>query len=102
MLTPTSVIMGAGFKKVALLTDGRFSGGTRGPCVGHIEPEAYLGGPLAAVKDGDIIEVNIPKRKLNVELSPEEIEKRLVQAKAPERKMSPMLRRYRQNILHIC
>ncbi len=102
MLTPTSAISGAGFKKVALLTDGRFSGGTRGPCVGHIEPEAYLGGTLAAIKDGDVIEVNIPERKLNVKLSGEEITTRLQEAKAPERKMSPMLERYRRNILHIC
>ncbi len=102
MLTPTSAISGAGFKKVALLTDGRFSGGTRGPCVGHIEPEAYLGGPLAAVRDGDVIEVNIPRRKLNVKLSGEEITKRLQEAKAPEREMGPMLERYRRNIMHIC
>ncbi len=101
MLTPTSAISGAGFKKVALLTDGRFSGGTRGPCVGHIEPEAFVGGPLAAVRDGDIIEVNIPKRRLNVRLTSDEIKKRLKKAKPPERKMSPVLRMYRENILHM-
>jgi len=102
MLTPTSAIMGAGFKRVALLTDGRFSGGTRGPCIGHIEPEAFIGGPLAAVKDGDVIEVDIPARKLNVKLTDVEICKRLKNAKPPERKMSPMLRRYRQNVLQVC
>jgi len=102
MLTPTSAVMGAGLKKVAILTDGRFSGGTRGPCVGHIEPEAFVGGPLAAVKDGDIIEVNIPARKLNVKLSDAEIKERLAKAKPPERKMSPMLKRYRHNILNAC
>ena len=102
MLTPTSAISGAGFKKVALLTDGRFSGGTRGPCVGHIEPEAFMGGALAAVREGDIIEVNIPERKLNVKISNEELLARLEEATAPERKMSPMLRRYREDILHTC
>jgi dihydroxy-acid dehydratase len=102
MLTPTSAITGAGFKKVALLTDGRFSGGTRGPCVGHIEPEAYVGGALAAVRDGDIIEVNIPERKMNVEVSDAEINERLQSAKAPERKMTPMLEKYRRDVLHIC
>ncbi len=102
MLTPTAAIMGAGFKKVALLTDGRFSGGTRGPCIGHIVPEAYRGGALAAVNEGDIITVDIPGRKLNVKLTNEEIVERLKCAKAPERKMSPMLERYRQNVLHIC
>jgi dihydroxy-acid dehydratase len=102
MLTPTAAIMGAGFKRVALLTDGRFSGGTRGPCIGHIEPEAYVGGPLAAVKDGDLITVDIPGRKLNVNLSDAEIKERLKKAKAPERKMSPMLKRYRRDVLHVC
>jgi len=102
MLTPTSAITGAGFKKVALLTDGRFSGGTRGPCVGHIEPEAFIGGPLAAVKDGDIITVDIPNRKLNVNLSDAEIKARLAKAKPPERKMSPMLKKYRRDVLQVC
>lgn len=102
MLTPTSAITGAGFKKVALITDGRFSGGTRGPCVGHIEPEAFVGGPLAAIRDGDIIELDIPKRKLNVKLSDAEIKERLKKAKAPERKMSPMLKRYRRDVLQGC
>jgi dihydroxy-acid dehydratase len=97
MLTPTSAIAGAGFKKVALLTDGRFSGGTRGACVGHIEPEAYKGGPLAALKDGDMIEVNIPERKLNVKLSDAEIRERLKKAKTPERKLTPVLEKYRRD-----
>ena len=99
MLTPTSTIMGAGFKRVALLTDGRFSGGTRGPCVGHIEPEAYKGGALAALKDGDIIEIDIPNRKLNVMLSDAEIKERLKKAKPPERKMSPLMAKYRRDQL---
>ncbi len=96
MLTPTAALVGAGYKKVALLTDGRFSGGTRGPCVGHIGPEAYVGGAIAAIKDGDIIEINIPERKLNVKLDDKEIEKRLSGVKAPKRKLTPLLRKVRE------
>ena len=78
MLSPTSAIMGLGLgDKVALLTDGRFSGGTRGACIGHISPEAASKGPIAALKNGDIISIDIPNNKLNVELSDEEIQKRL-------------------------
>ncbi len=80
MLSPTSAIMGLGLGyKVALITDGRFSGGTRGACVGHISPEAADGGPIAALKEGDIIHVDIPENKLWVELSDEEIAARLAQ-----------------------
>lgn len=96
MLTPTSTIIGAGYKKVALLTDGRFSGGTRGPCIGHIEPEAYNNGAIAAIKNGDIIEIDIPKRKLNVKLTDAEIKKRIKEAKPPKRKLTPLLASYRE------
>ena len=75
MLNPTAVIAGMGLK-VALLTDGRFSGATRGACIGHISPEARDGGPLAFVQDGDTIEIDIPGRKLNVAISDEEMTKR--------------------------
>ncbi len=78
MLSPTSAIMGMRLgDKVALLTDGRFSGGTRGACIGHISPEAADKGPIAAIKDGDIISINIPENKLTVDLSDTEIEDRL-------------------------
>ena len=78
MLSPTSAIMGMGLgDKVALITDGRFSGGTRGACIGHVSPEAAAGGPIAAVKEGDIISIDIPNKTLNVELSEEEINERL-------------------------
>lgn len=78
MLSPTSAIMGMGLgDKVALLTDGRFSGGTRGACIGHISPEAAEKGPIAALKDGDIVSLNIPEKKLDVELSDDEIKERL-------------------------
>lgn len=74
MLTPTSVIAGMGLdKEVALLTDGRFSGATRGASIGHVCPEAASGGTIAVVEDGDIIEIDIPNRTLNVKLSDEEI-----------------------------
>ncbi len=78
MLSPTSAIMGMGLgEKVALITDGRFSGGTRGACIGHISPEAAARGPIAALKDGDMIEIDLKARTLNVQLSDEEIQARL-------------------------
>jgi dihydroxy-acid dehydratase len=85
MLNPTSYIMGAGLgDSVALITDGRFSGGTRGACIGHISPEAALGGPIALLQNGDIIEIDIPARTLQVRLSPEEIEQRKGRWVAPK------------------
>ena len=78
MLTPTATVAGLGLDKdVALLTDGRFSGATRGASIGHISPEAAEGGPIAILKDGDIVEIDIPGNSLNVALSPEEIAARL-------------------------
>jgi len=78
MLIPTSTIFGMGLaESVALVTDGRFSGGTRGPCVGHVSPEAAMGGPIAVLRDGDVVEIDIPKRTLRVELEAEEIQSRL-------------------------
>lgn len=79
MLSPTSAVMGRGLgKEVALITDGRFSGGTHGFVVGHITPEAFDGGPLAIVQDGDKITIDAEKHELNLAISPEEIEKRLL------------------------
>ena len=78
MLSPTSAIMGMGIgDKVALITDGRFSGGTRGACIGHISPEAADKGPIAAINNGDIISIDIPNKKIDVELNDEELNKRL-------------------------
>jgi dihydroxy-acid dehydratase len=78
MLAPTSEIMGMGLgDKVALITDGRFSGGTRGACIGHVSPEAAEKGPIAAVNNGDIISIDIPNNSLNLELSDDEIQTRL-------------------------
>jgi len=77
MLSPTATIAGMGLSEsVALITDGRFSGATRGPCIGHVSPEAAVGGPIGLLKDGDIIEIDVPKRKLNVKLSEEELSNR--------------------------
>lgn len=78
MLSPTSAITGMGLNEsVALITDGRFSGGTRGPCIGHVSPEAAKGGPIAVVKDGDRILIDIPKRKLELLISKEELNRRV-------------------------
>ena len=85
MLSPTSAIMGKGLgKDVALITDGRFSGGSHGFVVGHITPEAYLGGPLALVKNGDPITIDAEKRQINLEISAAELKKRLKAWKAPK------------------
>jgi len=83
--------------KVALITDGRFSGGTSGPCIGHISPEAYVGGPLAVIEDGDIIKIDIPNRSLNADLSDEVIQERINKWKPHEIKVtSKTLLRYRE------
>jgi dihydroxy-acid dehydratase len=88
MLSPTSALQGMGLTdSVALLTDGRFSGGTRGPCIGHISPEAASGGAIAVINEGDIIKINIPERSLNVELSDDEIKTRLTKVVKPEPKI---------------
>jgi dihydroxy-acid dehydratase len=96
MLTPTDSLKGAGYKKVALITDGRFSGATTGPCVGHVEMEAYNGGAIGAIQDGDVIEIDIPTRRLNVKLSDKELKRRLERVKIPERKLTPLLDSYRK------
>jgi dihydroxy-acid dehydratase len=78
MLSPTSAIMGMGLgEKVALVTDGRFSGGTRGVCIGHASPEAAARGPMAALQDGDVIEIDLRSRSMNVRLSVEQMQDRL-------------------------
>jgi dihydroxy-acid dehydratase len=94
MLNPTSAISGMGIKSVALITDGRFSGGTRGPCIGHVSPEAMSNGPIAVVEDGDIIRINIPQRKLELDVTEEEIKRRLDQVKHPEKQLKGWLARY--------
>jgi len=96
MLSPTSAIMGMGLgNSVALITDGRFSGGTRGTCIGHVSPEAAAGGPIAAVQPGDMIDIDLDARTLSVRLSDEEIQRRLAKlAPFEPRTQSKWLRRY--------
>jgi dihydroxy-acid dehydratase len=96
MLSPTSAIMGMGLgDKVALITDGRFSGGTRGACIGHVSPEAAAGGPISAVRNGDMIDIDIPAGILNVRLSADEISRRIAELPPFVSKIeSKWLRRY--------
>ena len=96
MLSPTSAIMGMGLgESVVLITDGRFSGGTKGPCIGHVSPEAAEGGPISIVKNGDKIVLDIPNRKLELKCSKAEIKKRLAKWKPREPKIkSGWLARY--------
>lgn len=95
MLSPTAAVVGRGYKHVALITDGRFSGATRGPCVGHILPEAYDGGMIGLLKNGDVIEIDITHGKLNVNLSKKEIEKRKMNFRVPKRNVSDFLIKFR-------
>lgn len=89
MLSPTATIAGMGLSEsVALITDGRFSGGTRGPCIGHISPEAMEGGPIAIVQNGDRIKIDIPKRRIDLLLPEEEIQRRLSRWRPPKPKIT--------------
>jgi dihydroxy-acid dehydratase len=100
MLSPTSAVMGRGLgSSVALITDGRFSGGTRGACIGHVSPEAAAGGPIAALNEGDIIRINLHERTLNVDLPDEIIAKRLADLPVFEPKIKRgWLSRYVQHV----
>jgi len=99
-LAPTSAIAGAGLSEsVALITDGRFSGGTRGPCIGHVSPEAAVGGPIAFVEDGDMISIDIPARKIELLVDPAVLEKRKNAWVPPEPRIkSGILARYRSSV----
>ncbi|MEM1570459.1 MAG: dihydroxy-acid dehydratase [Candidatus Bathyarchaeia archaeon] len=95
MLIPTALIYGMGLSdEIALVTDGRFSGATRGPCVGHVSPEAYEGGPIALVENGDEIEINIPRRMLNLNVDRGTLEERKRKWKRPEKKLKGFLAEY--------
>ncbi len=100
MLTPTSLLSGMGMdKEVALITDGRFSGATRGAAIGHVSPEAASRGPIAAIRDGDIIRINIPEHKLDVELSKAEIKRRLAKLAPFKPKVTTgYLKRYSEKV----
>ncbi len=96
MLNPTSAISGLGINRVALVTDGRFSGGTRGPCIGHVSPEAQAGGPIAVVEDGDLIRIDMPRREIELLVSPEEMKHRLEKVIHPQKEVKGWLARYRK------
>lgn len=99
MLAATAAIGGMGLlESVALITDGRFSGGTRGPCIGHVSPEASEGGPIALVKDGDMIEINIPERILNLKVSEEELKQRKAVFVPPKKEVTGYLARYQRAV----
>jgi dihydroxy-acid dehydratase len=101
-LLPTSAIIGMGLgTSVALVTDGRFSGATRGACVGHVTPEAYLGGPIALVAEGDRISIDIPAGRLELDVPAAELEKRRQSWRLPERvglDRGSLLDRYRRMV----
>ncbi len=94
MLLPTAAIAGMGLERVALITDGRFSGATHGPCIGHVAPEAAVGGNIALVKEGDIISIDIPARKVEVKLDDEELKERREKWKPKEIKLTGYLAKY--------
>ncbi len=95
MLNPTSAIMGMGLgNSVALITDGRFSGATRGACVGHVTPEAASGGLIGVVKDGDIISINIPENKIELKVDESELEERMKNFVPKKKELSGYLKRY--------
>ena len=95
MLNPTSAIMGMGLgNSVALITDGRFYGATRGACIGHVSPEAASGGPIGIVRDGDIISIDIPNNKLELKISDEEFARRMVDFVPKKKELSGYLKRY--------
>jgi dihydroxy-acid dehydratase len=100
MLAPTANIMGMGLgDSVALITDGRFSGGTRGACIGHVSPEAASGGPIGLVENGDIIELNIPEGRLDLAVSDDVLDQRRIQLKpVPSKAPAGWLRRYAAHV----
>ncbi len=94
MLSPTSALMGLGYKKVVLITDGRFSGGTRGPCIGHVAPEAAVGGPIAFVRDGDVIEIDLFAKKIDLLVDAAVLDTRKKDWKPVKKQLHGVLARY--------
>jgi dihydroxy-acid dehydratase len=96
---PAAMLVGMGLHtSVAMVTDGRFSGATRGPCIGHVTPEAWDGGPLALVENGDIIEIDLEKNSLTLHVDPQELQKREAGVKRPDRPFSGVLQAYREGV----
>ena len=98
MLSPTSALVGMGYNKVALITDGRFSGGTRGPCIGHVAPEAATGGPIGLVIEGDRISIDLATKKIDLLVSPDELGKRRAGWKPVEKPLTGVLSRYEKAV----
>ena len=99
ILSPTSAIVGAGLgADVALITDGRFSGATRGAAIGHVCPEAAAGGPIGVVKEGDIIDIDIEAGRIDLRISDEELASRLAAFTPTEKPVSGYLKRYRAQV----
>jgi dihydroxy-acid dehydratase len=98
MLNITMMLEVFGLHRTALITDGRFSGATAGPCVGHVTPEAYDGGPIAALEDGDEITIDVPKRRLEVKLTADQIRDRLTKVRRVEKPAPGYMRRYRKSV----
>ena len=98
MLSPTSALMGLGYERVVLVTDGRFSGGTRGPCIGHVAPEAEAGGPIAFVRDGDEIAVDLSAKRLDLLVDSVEVERRRSMWRPKARTLTGVLARYAKTV----
>jgi dihydroxy-acid dehydratase len=94
MLSPTSAIMGRGLSRVVLITDGRFSGGTRGPCFGHVAPEAAVGGPIGLVEEGDRITIDLSQNRIDLDVSPDVLNERRKSLIIPEKQLTGVLSRY--------
>jgi dihydroxy-acid dehydratase len=98
MLSPTSALMGFGYTRVVLITDGRFSGGTRGPCIGHVSPEAAIGGPIALVRNNDRIEIDLFRKKIDLLVDEKTLLKRKKTTKPLEKSLSGVLARYAKTV----
>jgi len=98
MLSPTSAIYGLGYRRVALVTDGRFSGGTRGPCIGHVAPEAAIGGPIALVRDGDRIDVDLFRKTIELRVPQKELDERKNTWRPKRKHLTGVLARYAKTV----
>ena len=98
MLAPTSALMGLGYTRVALITDGRFSGGTRGPCIGHVSPEAAVGGPIGLVQDGDRVRIDLFERRIDLLVDEQELARRRSAWAPVQKELSGILARYARTV----
>lgn len=98
MLSPTSALMGFGYSRVVLITDGRFSGGTRGPCIGHVAPESAAGGPIAFVRDNDLVQIDLFEKKIDLLVDPQEIAMRKKGWIPQQKSLTGVLARYAKSV----